>query len=206
MGIISIGVSSRINLPPVANAGADQTIILPITLVNLSGSGTDPDGSIVSYLWTKLSGPSCTITNPNLASTTVTGMSTAGVYTFKLTVTDNDGASASDNMSVTVVALAELDIEVDISDSGSDSFLIQAILGFVVSVNITVTFTSTYKQNTTNFVGPGGSLTILAGSITAIGIFGSYDPGEGDLVSMDILTVMNTPLNPEGRSVNLIFS
>ena len=52
------------NIPPTANAGTDQTITLPTNTVSLSGSGTDPDGTISSYSWTKISGPaSGTITN-----------------------------------------------------------------------------------------------------------------------------------------------
>src|SRR5262245_580262 len=53
--------------PPVANAGSDQTIILPLNTVALDGSGsTDPNNDISSYLWTKISGPSSfTIANAN---------------------------------------------------------------------------------------------------------------------------------------------
>ena len=45
------------NIPPNANAGSDQTITLPINSVNLSGTGTDSDGSISSYAWSSVSGP-----------------------------------------------------------------------------------------------------------------------------------------------------
>ncbi|MGN6399892.1 MAG: PKD domain-containing protein, partial [Flavisolibacter sp.] len=41
------------NQPPVANAGADKTITLPTSSVTLSGSGSDADGSISKYSWTK---------------------------------------------------------------------------------------------------------------------------------------------------------
>ena len=45
------------NIPPVANAGVDNTITLPANSVTLSGSGTDADGTVVSYSWAKISGP-----------------------------------------------------------------------------------------------------------------------------------------------------
>src|SRR4029077_19363474 len=45
------------NIPPVANAGTDQTITLPINTVTLTGTGTDADGTVASYQWTKISGP-----------------------------------------------------------------------------------------------------------------------------------------------------
>ncbi len=61
------------NIAPTANAGNDQTITLPTSTVTLSGSGTDPDGTISAYSWTKISGPvTGTITNAAAASTTVT--------------------------------------------------------------------------------------------------------------------------------------
>ncbi len=92
------------NQLPVANAGADQTITLPLNSVTLTGSGTDPDGTITTYSWTKLGGPSgATITSPGLASTDVTNLF-VGSYIFRLTITDNDGATATDDVQVTVDA------------------------------------------------------------------------------------------------------
>ncbi len=46
------------NKPPFANAGADQTIILPKDSVMPDASAsTDPDGTITSYKWEKIAGP-----------------------------------------------------------------------------------------------------------------------------------------------------
>ena len=39
------------NQPPVANAGADQSVDTGV-MVFLSGTGNDPDGSIASHAWT----------------------------------------------------------------------------------------------------------------------------------------------------------
>ena len=91
------------NQPPTAQAGNDQTITLPTSIVNLSGSGTDPDGYISSYNWTKNSGPTVgTISNASAALTTVTGLG-QGVYQFKLEVTGNKGAKAMDTVQVMVI-------------------------------------------------------------------------------------------------------
>ena len=54
-----------VNQNPVANAGPDQNITLPTNTLNINGSGSDSDGSIVSYLWEKVSGPAVTMTNTN---------------------------------------------------------------------------------------------------------------------------------------------
>jgi hypothetical protein len=92
------------NQPPVANAGADVSITLPINNLVLDGSKSyDPDGTIVTYSWYKISGPSVSvaITNSNTAKPSVIGLA-AGTYVFELKVTDNLGASATDDVTVTV--------------------------------------------------------------------------------------------------------
>jgi hypothetical protein len=94
-----------INQVPLANAGADQTITLPTNSLNLTGSGSDPDGSISTYAWTKVSGPTATITNATSAVVSLSDL-LAGTYVFRLTVTDNAGATASDDVTVKVNALA----------------------------------------------------------------------------------------------------
>lgn len=70
----------------------------------LSGSGTDPDGTISSYAWKKISGPAGgVITSPASAVTNVTGL-VAGVYQYELTVTDDKGAAGTDTVQITVLA------------------------------------------------------------------------------------------------------
>lgn len=92
------------NSPPVANAGANQTITLPTSSVNLSGSASTDDVGITGYLWTKVGGPaSGTITTPTTVNTSVTGL-TAGIYVFRLRVTDAGGLTHTDDVQVTVNA------------------------------------------------------------------------------------------------------
>jgi len=97
------------NHPPVANAGADQTITLPTNTATLKGSGsTDPDNNIISYAWTKISGPSFNIANGNAIQTQVSNL-IQGIYQFELKVTDAGGLSAKDSVNVTVSYLASSD-------------------------------------------------------------------------------------------------
>ena len=101
---VQVTVNAAPNMAPTANAGGDQTITLPTNTVSLSGSGTDSDGTITSYLWTKISGPSSySITNSTSAATTVSGL-IQGVYLLELTVTDDKGATGKDTVQVTVNA------------------------------------------------------------------------------------------------------
>lgn len=90
------------NCNPVANAGSDQTITLPVNQVTLSGTGTAFVGTIASYAWIKMSGPSYgEMTGQNSAVNTVTWLS-AGTYVFRLTVTDTNGGTGSDEVTVIV--------------------------------------------------------------------------------------------------------
>ena len=122
------------NQAPTADAGPDINITLPTNSVTLSGSGSDGDGTIASYQWNKVSGPSqYTISSPAQRSTSLNNL-VAGIYQFQLTVTDNSGATDGDIVQITVVAPnqipnadAGLDINitlptnsVTLSGSGSD--------------------------------------------------------------------------------------
>ena len=92
---------------PVANAGPDQTVD-ENTQVTLSGSGSDTDGTIVSYRWTQTSGPTVALSgadtpNASFIAPKVTVGNLFDELEFQLTVTDDDGAS--DTAVVLVVVL-----------------------------------------------------------------------------------------------------
>ena len=91
------------NKAPLAEAGSDKTITLPTNRITVDASGsTDSDGSIASYQWTKLSGPSAhTIVSSTAKKTEIKGL-TEGTYTFRITVKDDKGASDTDDMKITV--------------------------------------------------------------------------------------------------------
>ncbi len=98
------GFRAGANVPPIANAGPDQTV--PDTdgngveAVSLDGSAsTDPDGTIVSYQWTKDG-----ITISNGASAIQGAVLAIGDHTITLTVTDNLGATGSDTVLISVTS------------------------------------------------------------------------------------------------------
>lgn len=98
---VVINVNPVGNQGPTANAGADQNVTVD-NMVTLNGSGSsDSDGTIASYSWTQISGPTVTLAGTG-ASRTFTPTST-GTYVFGLTVTDNGGlTSAQDSVTVNV--------------------------------------------------------------------------------------------------------
>ncbi len=101
---VTVNASAPANQAPIAIAGNNVTLNLPANSTTLNGTGSfDPDGTITSYAWTKVSGPAFTIGNANASITTLTNL-VAGTYVFQLTVTDNNGATDDDNITVIVSA------------------------------------------------------------------------------------------------------
>ncbi|MDA0127984.1 glycosyl hydrolase family 18 protein [Vibrio sp. MarTm2] len=100
------GTTTPVNRAPVANAGADVTVVGPAT-VSLDGSASkDSDGTIASYQWSQVSGTPVTLVGASSAAASfdVNEVTQTQTLSFKLTVTDNEGATASDTVTVTVNA------------------------------------------------------------------------------------------------------
>lgn len=89
------------NLPPVANAGADQTINGAPARITIDASASrDPDGSITSYNWEQyMYGGWIGIQSGNPFVQDGAGV---GTYRYRLTAYDNQGASSQDEVTVTV--------------------------------------------------------------------------------------------------------
>lgn len=98
--LLTIQLGTNTNIAPISDAGEDK-IIQVNQSITLTGSGSDSDGSIVSYVWKR--GTSI------LASTSsfIYTPSTVGTDVLTLTVIDDDGGTAIDSMNVTVTAVPE---------------------------------------------------------------------------------------------------
>jgi hypothetical protein len=88
------------NLPPVANAGPDQTVMTG-QLVTLNGTGSsDPNGNPLTYSWClrgRPQGSGATLNGANTAQPTFTP-DMAGSYVICLTVNDGQSSSSSDTV------------------------------------------------------------------------------------------------------------
>src|SRR6266545_2927418 len=93
------------NLPPVANAGPDQTVTVG-QVVTLSGAGsTDPNGDPLTYSWClrgRPQGSTATLSGANTTQPTFTP-DVAGSYVLCLTVNDGQVGSASDSVVVEAI-------------------------------------------------------------------------------------------------------
>ena len=100
-----VNVSATDNAP-LANAGADQTVI-PHTIVTLDGTGSsDPNGTIASYSWIQIQGPHVEIQNANAAQASFVAPDPGPLgasLVFRLRVFDQFGLKTRDQCTVNVV-------------------------------------------------------------------------------------------------------
>uniref|UniRef100_A0A9J7YDY2 Si:ch211-193k19.1 n=1 Tax=Cyprinus carpio carpio TaxID=630221 RepID=A0A9J7YDY2_CYPCA len=99
---VTVIVQPENNKPPVADAGPDKELTLPVDRTTLDGSKSSDDQKIATYHWTKTKGPEgVKIDNADTAVAVVTGLQ-EGEYIFSLTVTDERKLENSDTVSVIV--------------------------------------------------------------------------------------------------------
>lgn len=124
--------------PPVADAGADQTVT-ELTAVTLDGNNSsDPDGDALTFVWLQTAGPAVQLSAANAAIATFTAPDVIATQTltFELTVTDPGGMTASDTVNVQISDTPLIDPPIGRSGgSGSMDWWLLALLavfaGFV---------------------------------------------------------------------------
>ncbi|NQU66711.1 MAG: lamin tail domain-containing protein, partial [Candidatus Marinimicrobia bacterium] len=90
------------NQYPIADGGDDQ-IAAPGSLVTMDASGSsDPDGTIVGYIWEQTLGENVVLSDYEEPVVTFTAPSSEGVLGFSLTAIDNMGAMATDDVSIII--------------------------------------------------------------------------------------------------------
>jgi len=114
------------NIPPVADAGYDQTTFEGNIVILDATDSYDDDNSIVSYKWTQESGPSVTIIDsesPQASFETPEVGHDGDILTFKVTVTDDhmDSLSNSDTCIITILGSNDPPIV----DAGDDKIIIE---------------------------------------------------------------------------------
>lgn len=110
------------NMPPVADAGPDQTVFEAQPAVLSAAGSMDEDDGIAIFQWRQIQGPAVVLSSTSGEETTFTAPSVGiegSALIFELTVTDNSGASATDTCTVNV---ANVNIP-PIADAGPDQTL-----------------------------------------------------------------------------------
>jgi Zn-dependent metalloprotease len=101
--VANFSKQETLNRPPIANAGADQSVKTGVAAsLNGAASGDPDNGPLpLSYVWTQTAGPAVTLANPTSARPAFTPTQT-GSYTFSLTVSDGQDNSPPDTVTITV--------------------------------------------------------------------------------------------------------
>ncbi|HUB62143.1 MAG TPA: PKD domain-containing protein, partial [Puia sp.] len=137
--------------PPVANAGPDQTITLPLDSVTLNGTASKGANPIVSYQWTILSGAPGTLESPTSATTVLTNLA-AGVYSVQLKVTDDSNHVGLDTVKITVNPAP-----LPVAHAGADQTITLPLDSVALNGSASTGSFLTYQW--TILSGPGGQLT-----------------------------------------------
>ena len=108
---VAVTIVGKLNQPPNAQAGSAQTVNAG-DRVRLRGSASDPDGTVETYRWQQIAGPSVSISNENQASASFVAPKVEGgvTLTFRLRVTDDNNATATDKVMVKIGKYGRLGI------------------------------------------------------------------------------------------------
>ncbi len=102
--VVTITVNPAPNAAPTVDAGADTSLTLPqnqLTLLATAADDGNPVGSVLTYAWSRVSGPGVVeFASPSQVSTTAT-FGAAGVYVLQFSASDGD-RSAADTVTVTI--------------------------------------------------------------------------------------------------------
>ena len=109
------------NNPPIANAGANQTVASGAS-VQLDGSGSsDPDGNPITYAWSQTAGPTVTLSSTTAVKPTFTAPTGPATLTFQLVV--NDGLVNSSPSSVTITVNAPVSNNPPVANAGANQLV-----------------------------------------------------------------------------------
>lgn len=142
------------NTAPTVSAGSDKTLTLPTNYTTLQATASDPDGTVKSYVWTKVSGGTASMSGTTSSKLSVSQL-VAGTYYFRVTVKDDDGASKYDDVKVTV--LSSTTNKLPIVSAGSDKATSNTGITIIGTASDTDGSIASYKW--TKVSGPSASLS-----------------------------------------------
>jgi hypothetical protein len=177
LGVFSAAIS---NTAPGADAGPDQNVVISAT-VNLSGSGTDPDGDTLIFSWAFVSRPAASaaaLTNPGSQNATFVA-DVAGTYDVRLTVSDDLGGSNTDNVRIVATTAG--------GNSAPNAVAGPDLVGFVgATVALNGSGSADPDGDTLVFswnllIRPSGSAATITDAANAIASFVPDQPGVYDI-------------------------
>lgn len=188
-GGVAYATIGQCNTPPIANAGGNQEANLNAEY-KLDGRGSyDPDGSLTGYLWELYGGGTWQTIGEN--SFIYYKLTATGVFTVRLTVTDNSGATNSSLAYITIV----VGNHPPIANAGPDQIIEQSgPSGAAVTLNGTSSSDTDGDQLTYNWTGPFGAASgmnptvVLPAGVSTVSLTVSDDQATSspDTVSLTV--------------------
>ena len=151
--------------PPVANAGPNQTITLPVDSVTLNGTASKGANPIVSYQWTIISGAPGVLETPTSQTTVLTNLA-AGTYSVQLKVTDDSNHIGLDTVNITVNPAP-----LPVAHAGADQTITLPLDSVALNGSASTGSFLTYQW--TILSGPGGQLTSASTAATELDDLGA---------------------------------
>jgi dienelactone hydrolase len=181
--------------PPSVSAGNDQAITLPSASSTLTGTVSEPNGTITAYQWSQVSGPNtAAFSNAKTAQTAISGL-IQGTYVFKFTATSSTGQSASDQVTVVVNAAPTVTIT---ANAGADKAITLptasvALAGTGSVTNATITsyhWTQASGPNTAAFADAWTGQTTASGLVQGTYVFTFTTTASTGKTASDQVTVV----------------
>jgi len=173
---------SWVNIAPVADAGADQTVDEGTTVTLDGNASSGVDDAIATYLWEQIdvTGTLAVLSDPTAADPqfTLMDVGTDGEsLTFQLTVTDQGGLQATDTCVVNVTNVAQAPVNLaPVADAGGDQ---SVMTGADVTLDASGSFdpdgdtiTYTWKQTAgtpVTLTAPGATSPVFTAPAVAAG-------------------------------------
>jgi len=204
------------NLPPVAEAGPNQTVAGDAS-VQLNGSASnDPEGATLTYAWTQISGPSVTLSGASSATPTFTApasTATAQVLRFQLVVGDGS-QTAMDTVDITIQATAAPgtlsinDVTVAEGNSGTTNATFTVTLSASSASTITVNYATSNGTATAgqDYVAASGTLTFNPGTTSqtfSVSVVGDLIDEPNETLVVTLSGAVNATIN-DGQGIGTI--
>ena len=196
----TVTVINDVNEPPTASAGPNQTVgeQVPVTL---SGSGSDPNGGLVTFAWTQVGGPTVALTGANTATPSLTTPMVSGltVLIFELVVTDAQGG-VSLPATTTVTVLDSVN-DAPLADAGAPQ-----TVGEGVAVGLSAAGSSDPNGDPLTFLWTqtGGPTVILTGTTTVAPAFISPTVLADTVLSFDVAVSDGTTTTAASTTVTVL--
>jgi|GEM_PF-2096642 len=205
-------IVSRQDLEPLADAGADIELSLNTTeSFTLNGTGSDPDGGEVDYLWTVKSGPNEPSLEGEMSTTLEVSTILEGTYIFTFSVTDDEGNTTNDEVTVTVSKqdlnpLVDAGADLELSLNTAESFTLNGSGSDPDGGEVNYLWTVKSGPNEPSLDGETSATLEVSNIVEGTYVFVlSVTDDEGNTVSDEINVLVTNDAQNSGPSVNINF-